>query len=76
MKSVITFIHAQQAANGESRTKKIEAKKATGMAMKISTRNQRIAHAHPHDAILDIYYITEVWQQSVGKEMVVYNIFI
>lgn len=33
--------------------KKIEAIIATGIAIKISTKNQSTAHAHPHDAILD-----------------------
>lgn len=47
--------------------KKIEAKKATGMAIKISTKNQSTAHAHPHDAILDTIPL-ESDQGSVGKE--------
>ena len=47
IKSVIAFIHIQQAANGERMMKKKEAMKATGMAMKMRTKNQRTDHAQP-----------------------------
>lgn len=50
--------------------KKIEAKKATGMAIKISTKNQSTAHAHPHDAIFDSY------QQGLwGKRLYMTRLF-
>ena len=47
MKSVITFIHVQQAAKGERIMKKKEAKKAKGIAMNSSTKNQITDHAQP-----------------------------
>ena len=52
MKSVTTFIHTQHAANGERMMKKNAAKKATGMAMKISTRNQTTDQAQPHAILM------------------------
>ena len=53
MKSVMTFIQIQQAANGERMMKKKEAMKATGMAMKIRTKNQMTDHNQPR-AILSL----------------------
>ena len=44
---MIVFIQIQQAANGESKMKKKEAMKATGMAIRMRTKNQMTDHAQP-----------------------------
>ncbi len=46
MKSVTTFIHLQQAENGERTQKKKAAIKQIGQANRMSTKNQMTAHSH------------------------------